>query len=100
MSRHSRDPDLEQLSRPLRADVRRLGSTLGQVLVETGGAELLDDVERLRKAAIQLRESRGAAASERLARGVEVVDGLDPERAEAGGRAITLYLPLGNPAGG
>src|SRR5438309_5624148 len=96
MSRHSRDPDLEQLSRPRRADVRRLGSTLGQVLVETGGAELLDDVERLRKAAIQLRESRGAAASERLARVVEVVDGLDPKRAEAVARAFTVYFQLVN----
>ena len=34
----------------LRAEVRVLGAALGQVLAESAGPDLLDDVERLRRA--------------------------------------------------
>jgi phosphoenolpyruvate carboxylase len=47
----------EQTPAPLRRDVRLLGDMLGQVLVEAEGPELLADVERLRRAAIELRGS-------------------------------------------
>jgi phosphoenolpyruvate carboxylase len=90
------EEDLEQLSAPLRADVRRLSSALGELIAESGGPSLLEDVERLRKATIELREGRGSAAAERLARIVELVDGFDLDRAEAVARAFTVYFQLVN----
>jgi phosphoenolpyruvate carboxylase len=94
--RRALEEDLKQLSAPLRADVRRLSSALGELIAESGGPDLLEDVERLRKAAIDLRESRGPAAPRRLARVVELVDGLDLARAEAVARAFTVYFQLVN----
>ncbi|HEX6489008.1 MAG TPA: phosphoenolpyruvate carboxylase [Candidatus Dormibacteraeota bacterium] len=96
MSRRTTDHELEELSAPLRADVRRLGASLGEVIVESGGADLLEDVERLRKAAIELRGSRGDAAAAQLARVVELVDSFDLDRAEAVARAFTVYFQLAN----
>jgi phosphoenolpyruvate carboxylase len=85
-----------QLSAPLRADVRFLSSALGNVIAESGGKTLLDDVERLRKAAIKLRESRGVDAAEEVDRVVRFVDGLELSRAEAVARAFTVYFQLVN----
>ncbi len=96
MARRPDDWELNQLSAPLRADVRRLSSLLGEVIVESGGEQLLEDVERLRKAAIELRQSRGEAAARQLATVVELVDGLQPHRAEAVARAFTVYFQLAN----
>ena len=67
MSRRPGDQELERFSAPLRADVRRLGSVLGEVIAEAGGKDLLEDVERIRKAAIDLRAGRGDAAAGLLA---------------------------------
>jgi len=66
------------------------------VLQETHGESLLDDVERLRRATIELRRSRGPQADERLRQVVELVDGLDPDRAEAVAQAFTVYFQLVN----
>ena len=44
----------------MRRDVRLLGDMLGEVLRESGGQDLLDDVERLRQAVIAARASHGA----------------------------------------
>jgi phosphoenolpyruvate carboxylase len=87
---------LDRLSAPLRADVRRLSSVLGDVISESGGVGLLEDVEQLRKAAIELRESRGPAAADRLGRVVELVDGFDLTQAESVARAFTVYFHLVN----
>ena len=77
----------------LRRDVGYLGRLLGRVLVESGGADLLDDVERLRLASIEFRkdptEARRGAVS-------EMVAGLDVERAALVARAFTIYFHLVN----
>ncbi len=96
MSRRANDAELEELSAPLRADVRRLSSALGEIIVESGGADLLEDVERLRKAAIELRALRGPEADRRLAKVLELVDGFDLDRAEAVARAFTVFFQLAN----
>jgi phosphoenolpyruvate carboxylase len=49
--------EIPEKERPLRADVSLLGSLLGDVLAEQHGPELLEQVEAVRKAAIQQRES-------------------------------------------
>ena len=76
--------------------MRLLSSILGQVLQETHGSRLLEDVERLRRATIELRRSRGPDAEERLRQVVELVDGLEPDRAEAVAQAFTVYFQLVN----
>jgi phosphoenolpyruvate carboxylase len=84
----------EQASGPLRRHVRLLGGMLGQVLVESQGPELLADVERLRRATIELR---GTTERERqLERVVEIVSGLDLDRAESVAQAFTVYFQLVN----
>ncbi len=59
--RHNRDTDRQQLPGRMRRDVRLLGDMLGEVLRESGGQELLDEVERLRQAVIAARASHGSA---------------------------------------
>ncbi|MFP3965801.1 phosphoenolpyruvate carboxylase [Actinomadura fulvescens] len=76
---------------PLRRDVRLLGAMLGDSLVEYGGRELLDDVERLRHAVIAAR--RGETGIEDVA---ALVDGWSLERAEQVARAFTVYFHLTN----
>jgi phosphoenolpyruvate carboxylase len=66
------------------------------VLQETHGGSLLEDVERLRRATIELRRSRGPEAEERLRQVVELVDSLEPGRAEAVAQAFTVYFQLVN----
>src|SRR6185437_8811180 len=77
----------------LRREVRLLTTLLGRAIEESGGPELLSDVERLRKAAIRLRED----PSEPHERAVlDAVGDLDLERAEAVARAFTCYFQLVN----
>jgi phosphoenolpyruvate carboxylase len=80
---------------PLRRDVRLLGRLLGQVLEEAGGPELLADVERLRRATIELRAADGHRGEAR-ARVVELVASFDLDRAELVARAFTVYFQLVN----
>src|SRR5437868_1794091 len=75
---------------------RLLGSILGQVLAEAEGPERLADVERLRHATIELRQTRGPRAEELLAGVVAMVDGFDLGRAESVARAFTVYFQLVN----
>src|SRR5438309_5287447 len=96
MSRRAPEAELDELSAPLRADVRHLTSALGEIIVENSGADLLEDVERLRKATIELRERRGEAAAGQLRRVVEMVESYDLDRAEAVARAFTVYFQLAN----
>ena len=80
---------------PLRRDVRLLGRLLGQVLEEAGGPELLADVERLRRATIELRAADGHRRQAR-AQVVELVASFDLDRAELVARAFTVYFQLVN----
>ena len=51
----TREADRQELPVLLRRDVRLLGDLLGEVIRESGGQDLLDDVERLRRAVIAAR---------------------------------------------
>ena len=75
----------------LRREVRLLGDSLGQVLVDFGGQELLDDVEALRRTVIAARESdEDERAAERL------VASWSLDRSEQVARAFTCYFQLVN----
>jgi phosphoenolpyruvate carboxylase len=78
---------------PLSLEVRLLGSLLGQVIAEQAGRDLLDLVERIRKAAIRLRHEDDATDREALA---AELAGLDTGRAEIVIRAFSLYFRLVN----
>jgi phosphoenolpyruvate carboxylase len=80
---------------PLRRDVGLLGRLLGQVLEEAGGPGLLADVERLRRATIELRSADGHRRQAR-ARVVELVASFDLDRAELLAQAFTVYFQLVN----
>ena len=53
----TRDGTRDAVEPALRSDVSHLGGLLGQVLRESGGQDLLDDVERLRELVIDAYES-------------------------------------------
>lgn len=77
---------------PLRADVRLLGSLLGETLAEQEGAEALACVEEIRQLAKQARsgdESRAQALS-------QLVTSLPPERLVLVARAFSHFLNLAN----
>jgi phosphoenolpyruvate carboxylase len=78
---------------PLSLEVRLLGSLLGQVIAEQAGRDLLDLVERIRKAAIRLRHEDDATDRDALA---AELAGLDTGRAEIVIRAFSLYFRLVN----
>ena len=75
---------------PLRDEVRLLGALLGEVVAESGGAELFDDVERLRIAARDARRDGDPDGPRRIA------DELSIERAEQVARAFTVLFHLVN----
>jgi phosphoenolpyruvate carboxylase len=83
----------EDVPAALRRDVGYLGRLLGRVLVESGGSDLLNDVERLRLASIEFRKE----PTEARRRGItETVSALDVERAALVARAFTIYFHLVN----
>ncbi|WP_243063907.1 phosphoenolpyruvate carboxylase [Humibacter sp. RRB41] len=77
----------------LRSDVRFLGELLGRVLAESGGQDLLDDVEKLRALTIGAYERKGEASIEDAE---ALVEGFTLERAEQVARAFTCYFHLVN----
>jgi phosphoenolpyruvate carboxylase len=74
----------------MRRDVRLLGDTLGQVIQESDGEDLLRDVERLRHAVIGARTGDGHVDIEAM------VAGWPLDRAELVARAFTVYFHLVN----
>jgi phosphoenolpyruvate carboxylase len=85
--------DPEDVPAALRRDVGYLGRLLGRVLVESGGSDLLDDVERLRLASIAFRQDPTEARRRSV---TEMVAALDVERAALVARAFTIYFHLVN----
>src|SRR5690606_6969908 len=77
----------------LRADVRLLGEVLGRVLTESVGADLLEDVERLRALTIAAYEEDGSDAIEAAE---ALIDTFTVERAEEVARAFSCYFHLVN----
>ena len=69
-----RQIDLPEKDRPLRADVRLLGSLVGDVLGDQHGPGLLELVERVRKAAIRQREGGVDEGLEELLAGLSHAD--------------------------
>jgi phosphoenolpyruvate carboxylase len=88
-----RDADRQQVPAPMRRDVRLLGDLLGEVLLESGGQGLLDDVERLRHAVIAARQADTGNALREIA---EMVTAWPLDRAEAVAHAFTVYFHLAN----
>jgi phosphoenolpyruvate carboxylase len=94
----SREADRQQLPAVMRRDVRLLGELLGEVIRESGGQDLLDDVERLRRAVIAARE-RPPADDEADPAGDKItamVAGWPLARAELVAKAFTIYFHLTN----
>jgi phosphoenolpyruvate carboxylase len=77
----------------LRRDVRLLTTMLGDAIAESGGGELLAQVESLRKAAIALRGHPTAARRRRV---TQLVGRLNVGQAEDVIRAFTCYFQLVN----
>jgi phosphoenolpyruvate carboxylase len=78
---------------PLREDVRRLGTLVGQMLAEQGGQPFFEQVEAIRTEAIHRR--RSGAAVEALA---DALTGLEAAAAEALARAFATYFQAVNTA--
>jgi phosphoenolpyruvate carboxylase len=94
----SREADRQQLPAPMRRDVRLLGDLLGEAIRDIAGQDLLDDVERLRRAVIAARartEPADAAAASEIA---ALVARWPLERAELVAKAFTVYFHLTNVA--
>ncbi|MBO0820390.1 MAG: phosphoenolpyruvate carboxylase [Nocardiopsaceae bacterium] len=82
----------------MRGDVRLLGDILGEVISDSGGPDLLADVERLRHAVIDARQAErtarsGGEAGDTIA---ALVSSWSSERAEQVARAFTVYFHLVN----
>ncbi|MDE2278340.1 MAG: phosphoenolpyruvate carboxylase [Xanthomonadaceae bacterium] len=83
----SRSPEPALPDAPLRDDVRRLGALVGRMLAEQDSPAFLDEVERVRIAAIARRQE-GAP----LATLTAPLAGLDATHAEALARAFATYF--------
>jgi phosphoenolpyruvate carboxylase len=88
-----RSRDLPATDQALRDDVNRVGSLVGEILAEQEGAAFLDEVERIRVAAIQRRETHASteAMEGELA-------GVDVAHATALVRAFSTYFQAVNVA--
>src|SRR5207342_65716 len=81
------------LSDALRRNVRMLTTMLGDAIAESGGPELLGQVEALRKATIAYR---GRPTDARRRRVTALVASFDLDRSEDVIRAFTCYFQLVN----
>jgi phosphoenolpyruvate carboxylase len=95
-TRVSRDAERQQVPAQMRRDVRLLGGLLGEVLCESDGQDLLDDVERLRHAVIDERHSPSANGAAPDEAAEDIVAAWPLERAEAVAHAFTVYFHLAN----
>ncbi len=83
----------QEIPEQMRADVRLLGSLLGEVLRESGSAGLFEDVERLRLATIQAYTDE---TPEAFAHATAVAESFSIDRAHEVARAFTAYFHLVN----
>ena len=83
----------QEMPERMRADVRLLGTLLGQVLRESGSEGLFEDVERLRTATIAAYTDPGSDAFDRAA---AIADAFSVARADEVARAFTAYFHLVN----
>ena len=83
----------QEIPERMRADVRMLGTLLGQVLRESGSPGLYEDVEALRTATIQAYTDE---TPEAFARATEIADSFGISRADEVARAFTAYFHLVN----
>jgi phosphoenolpyruvate carboxylase len=92
----TRDRDRAALPEPMRREVRLLGDILGEIIRDSGGPELLADVERLRHAVIDARQHEphdGHEAADEIA---TLVASWSVEQAEQVARAFAVYFHLAN----
>ncbi len=82
----------EAKDEPLRADVRRLGELVGEMLAEQGGRELFERVESVRRAAIRRRAGESGADEELW----PLLAGLPPEDSAQLARAFSAYFKVVN----
>jgi phosphoenolpyruvate carboxylase len=87
----------------MRRDVRLLGEILGQVIRESDGQDLLDDVEKLRRRVIDARRGESADGTDHTPdraaaddHAAALVASWPASRAEAVARAFTVYFHLAN----
>jgi len=93
----SRESDRQQMPQRMRRDVRLLGDLLGEVLRESGGEDLLADVERLRHAVIEARREDPPPRADPVGDEIAVLVASWPlDRAELVARAFTVYFHLVN----
>ena len=90
MNQH-RSPEFAPYDAPLREDVRRLGTLVGNMLAEQISPGFLDEVERIRTAAIERRVEN--APLDELA---NLLTGLDTDKAESLARAFATYFQAVN----
>jgi phosphoenolpyruvate carboxylase len=79
----------------LRADIRRLGSQLGQALTRQHGADLLDLVEQIRTLTKAVRQAGDPGADDDL---TSLLEGLDLPTTIEAVRAFSAYFYLANVA--
>ena len=91
MTQQPRSPEFAPHDAPLREDVRRLGTLVGNMLAEQVSPAFLDEVERVRTAAIA-RRHEGAP----LAPLAELLTGVSVDHAEALARAFATYFQAVN----
>src|SRR5215475_8044585 len=93
----SREADRQQLPALMRRDVRLLEDLLGEAIRESGGQELLNDVERLRHAVIAARSGPPGSAGGPVGGEIAALVASWPlERAELVAKAFTVYFHLTN----
>ncbi len=96
----SEDADEKEL--PLRRDVRLLGALLGDVITEQAGAEMLAQVEEMRRLAIAHRDAIHTEAApdesehDWLEKAVALVQSLDTTRTYSMIKAFSIYFELTN----
>ena len=86
------DQDMND-DKPLRAQVRRAGELLGEVLRAQAAPEVFEHVETLRQGFIRLREAEDPRLRGTLS---ELIEGLSQDTATEVLRAFTIYFNLAN----